>query len=122
MVHQQVSGQGGQPCGKCPFFKVIAAHGPVDPDKNLLRQVLRVIRGVGKPVTQVVNTPVMQTHNLLPCSGVACQASANKCPCLLLFQAVSPIEDTYRYVLWFTNPDIPTASGPLLSYRIFACT
>src|SRR5580765_7605259 len=102
MVHQQVPGQGGQPRGKCPFFKVIAAHRPVDPDKNLLRQVLRVVRGVGKPITQVVNTPVVQTYNLLPCSGVACQASANKCSCLLLFQAVSPIKDTYRYLLWFT--------------------
>src|SRR5882672_5846213 len=94
MVHQQVSCQGGQPGGKCPFFKVIAAHRPVNPDENVLRQVLRVVRGVRKPITQVVNTPVMQTHNLLPCSGVACQASANKCPCLLLFQAVSPWERT----------------------------
>src|SRR4029077_8263770 len=80
------------PGGKCPFFKVIAAHRPVNADKHILRQVLGVIRGVREPIAQVVDPPVVQAHNLLPCHGIACQASANKCPCLLLFQAVSPSE------------------------------
>src|SRR6476469_2277636 len=101
MVYQQVARQGGQPSGKRPFFNVIAGHRLVNADKYLLRQVLGVVRGVREPIAQVVDPPVVQAHNLLPCRGIACQASANKCSCLLLFQAVSPEKDTYLTVLWF---------------------
>src|ERR1700686_1243866 len=101
MIDQKVPGEGGQPRGKCPFFKVIAAHRPINPDKDLLRQVLGVVGRVGKAVAQVVNAPVMEPHDLLPCRGIPCQASANKCPCLLLFQAVSPSNDTYMTGLLF---------------------
>src|SRR5262249_42578185 len=57
--------------------------------------VLRVLGGAGEAIAQVVNPAVVQAHEFLPCGGVAGQASAYKCPCLLLFQAVSPSE---RYV------------------------
>jgi hypothetical protein len=55
MVHQHIAGQGGQPGGKCPFFNVIASHGPVNPDKNFLREVFGIIGRIGKPVAQVVD-------------------------------------------------------------------
>src|ERR1041385_3672589 len=94
MVHQEVPGQGGEPGVKCPFFNVIAAHRAINPDKDLLCQVLSVVRRVGEAIAQVVNPAVIQADELLPCPGVPGQTSANKYSCLLLFQAVSPSKDT----------------------------
>jgi hypothetical protein len=90
VVHQKVSGQGGEPGGKCPFFNTIAAQRAINPDKDVLREVFGVMGRIGEPVAQVVDAPVVQAHNRLPRRGVAGQASVDKLACLLVLQAVSP--------------------------------
>ena len=90
MVYQKVAGQGGQPGGKCPFFNIIAAQRAVELDKDVLGKILGVVCGVGEAVAEVINPAVIQADNVLPCRGVATQASADKYPCLLLLFQQSP--------------------------------
>jgi hypothetical protein len=91
MIYQKVPGESGQPRSKCPFFNSIATHGAVKPDKYFLGQILGIIGRAGKPIAQVIDSPVVHTHNLLPCPGIPGQAATHKCPCLWFFQAISPM-------------------------------
>src|SRR5260221_425879 len=71
VVHQQVAGKRGQPGSKSAFLNVIAAKGPVDSDKDILGQVLGVVSGVGEAVAEVIDAPLVQTHNALPSHSIA---------------------------------------------------
>ena len=49
-----------------------------------------IVRGVGETVTEVINAPVVEADDLLPCGGIAGQTSANQYPCPRFFQTVPP--------------------------------
>src|SRR5258708_2128772 len=90
MVHQQIAGQRSEPGGESAFVHVIAGQRAIDAYKHVLGQVLGVVRRVGKPVAEVINTPLMQAQNPLPGHGIASQAFTDQSSCLMVFQAVSP--------------------------------
>ena len=96
MVNQQVPGKGGEPGGEGPSSNVIGIEGAVNPDKDVLGEVLGIVRGVGETVTEVVDAAVVEADDLLPCGGIAGQASADQYPCLRFFQTVPPKANTLK--------------------------
>ena len=78
MIHQQVAGNGGDPGHKRALTSVIGVQRPVHPDKDLLSEVLGVLRIPGKPVADVINPPVIALHNLFPSRGIAPNAATDQ--------------------------------------------
>jgi hypothetical protein len=57
---------------------VIARESPVHLDEDLLSEVLRIVGGPGKAVTEVINASIVGLHDFLPGSGVAGNTSPNQ--------------------------------------------
>src|SRR5690349_1179983 len=78
MIDEHVPGEGSQPGVERSPVRLIAAHGPIQPDKYLLGKILSVSGRAGKTIANVVDTPVLMFDELLPCGRIACDASTNQ--------------------------------------------
>ena len=63
---------------KRTFVQIVRRKSPVDLDENFLRQVLRIVGGAGEAVTDVVDTAVELSDNLLPRRSVAGLAATDQ--------------------------------------------
>src|SRR6202051_3445372 len=71
MIDQQVPCDGSDPSHKRALARVIGIQSPVHLDKNLLGEVLSILRIPGKPVANAINPPVIPLNNLLPSRSIA---------------------------------------------------
>jgi hypothetical protein len=78
MVHQKIASNRRDPGHERSAVNVVRVEGAVHLDENLLGQILRVIARSGKPVTDVVDSPVILLDDFLPCRGIARNAATDQ--------------------------------------------
>src|SRR6266404_5329953 len=93
MVDQQVARHAGHPSRKPAVRRTIAPQRPVNPQKNVLREVLRLRAISGKPIANVEDAARMAAHKLLPGRTVALEALLDQLGILL--QRLISLESCY---------------------------
>ena len=78
MVDEHVASEGREPGIEGSSIGLIAAHRPIQANKNLLGQVLGIARRAGEAIANVVDTPVLLLDKLLPSGSIAGDASSNQ--------------------------------------------
>src|ERR1700677_87522 len=78
MIDQQVPRNRGYPGHERPLTGVIGIQCPVHLDKDLLGEVLGVLRIPRKAIADVINPPVIALDDLLPSRGVARNAATDQ--------------------------------------------
>ena len=78
VVDQHVAGKGRKPGVKRSPIRFIAAHRAIQPDKYLLRKIFGVARRASKPITNVIDPPVLLFDEILPRACIASDASSDQ--------------------------------------------
>jgi hypothetical protein len=66
MIDQQIARQPRQPCAERPLRGAKGSQGAKYPQKNLLRQILRLRSAAGEPVTKPVHSSGVLPDQFLP--------------------------------------------------------
>jgi hypothetical protein len=66
MIDQEVAGDAGYPSCETSMRRSITGQGAIDPQKNLLREILGFAAVAGEPVTDVEDAARVSTYKLLP--------------------------------------------------------
>jgi hypothetical protein len=66
VVHQEVTGEGGDPGLEAALLGVEAAEVLIELEEDFLSEVLGIVAGTGEPVADGVDAAVLRDNELLP--------------------------------------------------------
>src|SRR5262249_20641586 len=78
MVNEEVAGDASHPGGKAAVRRVVTPQRAVDAQEDILAQILGLVAIAGETVAQIVDSPRVPPHKLLPGRTVAREALLNQ--------------------------------------------